>query len=72
MDHSGRFIYGKLCLGANDREVYTNSSLYLQEGNYFSGDEFVAVDGGFEGDGGLPGSYKNPGQDKIKKLFNLT
>ena len=72
MDHSGRFIYARLCLGANDREVYTSSPLYLQEGNYFSEDEFVAVDGGFEGDGHLRCSYKNPGQDEIKKLFNLT
>ena len=72
MDHSGRFIYARLCLGANDREVYTSSPLYLQEGNYFSEDEFVAVDGSFEGDGRLRCSYKNPGQDEIKKLFNLT
>ena len=59
-------------MGANDRDVYTSSPLYLQEGNYFSEDEFVAVDGGFEGDGRLRCSYKNPGQDEIKKLFNLT
>jgi hypothetical protein len=72
MDHSGRFIYAWLCLGAHDREVYNSSPLYLQEGNYFSEDEFVAVDGGFEGDGRLQCSYKNPGQDEIKKLFNLT
>jgi hypothetical protein len=25
MDHSGQFIYARLCLGANDREVYTSS-----------------------------------------------
>jgi len=72
MDHSGRFIYARLYLGANDREVYTSSHLYLPGGNYFSEDEFVAVDGGFEGVGLLPCSYKNPGQDEIKKLFNLT
>ena len=72
MDHSGWLIYARLCLGANDREVYNSSPLYLQEGNYFSEDEFVAVDSGFEGDGRLRCSYKNPGQDEIKKLFNLT
>jgi len=66
MDHSGQFIYARLCLGANDREVYTSSPLYLQEGNYFSEDEFVAVDSGFEGDGRLQCSYKNPGHDEIK------
>jgi hypothetical protein len=31
MDHSGQYIYARLCLGANDREVYTSSPLYLQE-----------------------------------------
>jgi len=72
MDHSGQYIYARLCLRANDREVYTSSPLYLQEGNYFSEDEFVAVDSGFEGDGRLRFSYKNPGQDEIKKPFNLT
>jgi len=59
-------------LGANDRDVYTSCPLYLQEGNYFSEDEFVAVDGSFEGDGRLQCLYKTPGQDEIKKLFNLT
>ncbi len=53
MDHSGRLIFPRLCLGGNDREVFTSSPLYLQEGHFFSDDEFVAVDGGFEGDGRL-------------------
>ena len=35
MDHSGRYTYLRLCLGKNDREVFTGSSLYLQEGNFF-------------------------------------
>jgi len=29
MDHSGQFIYARLCLGANEREVYTSSPLCL-------------------------------------------
>jgi hypothetical protein len=38
---------------------------------FFSNDEFVAADGAFEGDGCLKCSYKNPGNDKVKKLWNL-
>jgi len=72
MDHSGRYIFARLCLGANDREVYTSSPLYLHEGDYFSGEEFVAADGAFEGDGRFRCSYKNPGNDEVKELFNLT
>jgi len=40
-------------LGGYDWEVYTRSPIHLQEGSYFSDDEFVAVDGGFELDGCL-------------------
>jgi len=50
-DHTGRYIYVRVCLGRNDREVFTSSPLYLQEGDFFSEDEFIASDGGFEGDG---------------------
>jgi hypothetical protein len=48
MDHSGRFIFARVSLGGNDRECYTGSPLYLQEGKYFSDGQFVAADGGFE------------------------
>ena len=41
------------------------------EGEFFLEDEFVAADGAFEGDGCLRCSYKNPGNDDIKKLWNL-
>jgi hypothetical protein len=71
MDHSGRFIYAHVCLGKNDRGVFTSSLLYLQEGDYFSEDEFVASDVAFEGDGHFRCSYKNPGNNEVKKLFNL-
>jgi hypothetical protein len=37
MDHSGCYIYVKVVLGKNDREVLISSPLYLQEGEYFSG-----------------------------------
>jgi len=72
MDHSGHCIFAHLCLGANDRDVYTSSPLYLHEGDYFSGEEFVAADGAFKGDGRFRCSCKNPGNDEVKKLFNLT
>ena len=72
MDHSGRYIFARLCLGGNDREVFTGSPLQLHEGDFFSNDEFVAADGAFEGDGRFHCSYKNPGNDKVKKLFNVT
>ncbi len=51
IDHSVRFIFVSVSLGSNDREVYTTSPLYLEEGAFFSPGEFVAADGGFEGDG---------------------
>jgi hypothetical protein len=71
MDHSGHYIFACLCLGKNDHEVFTASPLYLQEGECFSVDEFVAADGAFEGDGRLRCSFKNPGNDEVKKLWNL-
>jgi len=63
MDHSGQYIYACICLGKNGCEVFTSS--------YFWDDEFVAADGAFEGDGCLKWSYKNPGNDEVKKLWNL-
>ncbi len=71
MDHSGRYNFARLCLGKNDREVFTASPLYLQEDEFFSVDEFVASNGAFEGDGCLRCSFKNPGNDEVKKLWNL-
>jgi hypothetical protein len=71
IDHSGRFIFVRVSLGNNDREVYTTSPLYLDEGAFFSNGEFVAADGGFEGDGRFICSYKNPDNDRNKIIFNL-
>jgi hypothetical protein len=34
-------------------------------------DDFVAADAAFEGDGHLHCSLKNPGNDDMKKLWNL-
>jgi hypothetical protein len=39
------YIFARVCLGKNDQEVSYSSPLYLQEGNFFSDDEFVAADG---------------------------
>ncbi len=71
MDHSGHYIFVGITHGKNDREVYTSSPLYLQEGDYFSDGEFLAADGAFDGDGSLYCSHKNPGNDPTKKLVNL-
>jgi len=71
MDHSGHYIFTRLCLGENDCEVFTASPLHLQEGEFFLDDEFVAANGVFEGDGHLRCTFKNPGNDKVKKLWNL-
>jgi len=60
-----------LCLGKNDHEVFTASPLYLQEGEFFLVDEFIAANGAFEGDGHLCCSFKNPGNNEMKKLWNL-
>jgi hypothetical protein len=43
----------------------------LEEGDYFSKDEFEAADGTLEGKGCLKCSYRNPGIDEVKKLWNL-
>jgi hypothetical protein len=58
-------------LEKNDREVLTSSPLYLNEGDYFSDGEFLAADGGFEGDGVLRSSYNIVGNDRNRQLFNL-
>jgi hypothetical protein len=55
--------------GKDDREVFTSSLPYLQHGDYFSCDEFLGLDRGFESDGCLRCSYKNPANDEI--IFNL-
>ncbi len=49
MDHTGRYIFLLLCLGRNDREVFTGSPLYLREGEFFSDNQWISSDGAFEG-----------------------
>ncbi len=43
----------------------------MNERDYFCLNKWLAGDGGFEGDGPIRYSYKNPGDDDDKKLFNL-
>jgi len=71
IDYTGRFIFVLVALGKNDREFWCQSQLYLQRGMYFCGQQYVASDGGFHGDGPIKFSYDNPGNDQIKKMFNL-
>jgi hypothetical protein len=35
MDHTGCYIFLRVCLGKNDPEVFTGSPLYLREGEFF-------------------------------------
>jgi hypothetical protein len=67
MDHSSHYIFARICLGKNDCEVFTPSPLYLQKGEFFLDDEFIAADGAFKGDGHLCCSFKDPGNDEVKK-----
>jgi len=71
IDYTGRFIFVLVALGKNDREFWTQCPLYLQKGLYFCGLQYVASDGGFHGDGPVKFSYDNPGNDPVKKAFNL-
>ncbi len=71
MDHTGHYIFLRVCLGKNDREVLTGSPLYLREQEFFSDKQWIASDGGFDGDGGFVCSYKNPGNDQDKIHYNL-
>ena len=66
MDYTGRYIYVYVGLAKNDREMFTSLPLYLQRGYWFSDGEFIAADGGFEGDGPVRASFKNPGADTNK------
>jgi hypothetical protein len=49
MDHTGCYIFLCVCLGNNNQEVFTGSSLYLCEGEFFSNNQWVSLDGAFEG-----------------------
>jgi DDE superfamily endonuclease len=66
MDYTGRYIYVYVGLAKNDREMFASLPLYLQHGYWFSDGEFIAADGGFEGDGPVRASFKNPGADANK------
>ncbi len=71
MDHTGWYIFVCVCLGNNDREVFTSSPLYLHEGDFFSDDERVSSNGSLKGGRKFMCSYKDPRNDPIKIRFNL-
>ncbi len=43
----------------------------MQEGDFFSENQWVASDGGFVGDGQFVCLYKDPGNDQDKIRYNL-
>jgi hypothetical protein len=43
--------------GTNDRDQFTSSVLYSQKWEYFNGDEFIAADGIYRGDGHCKTSF---------------
>ena len=56
----------------NDREVYNNSDLCLNQGQYLSGDERILADGGFIGGGGLlvhMNTYNRAKDDNTKRVM---
>lgn len=70
MDYTGRFIYVLVRLAKNDRDFFTSTPLYMQEGLWFDDGQYIASDGGFEGDGAVRYSYKDCGNDVDKITFN--
>jgi hypothetical protein len=71
IDFTGRYIYVDVGFGKNDRDYFTLTDLYVQEGAYFSEGEWLASDGGFVGDGPVRYSHNNPGNDSDKVLYNI-
>jgi hypothetical protein len=69
VDHSSHFIFARLSLGTNDREIYTTSPLYLCEGDLFQMIHLLPQTVLFEGDGRFIYSYKNSGSDENKTTF---
>jgi len=70
IDRQGRFIYARLCLPTNDREALTSSPLYLQQGEYFTDGEWIATDGGFQGDEPHRASFDDP-RTESEQYFNV-
>ena len=71
-DFSGRIIYcaDNIQGRPNDRSSFTHLPLYMDQGLYFDDDQFVAVDGGFDGDGPLRSSFREP-NTPARVAFNL-
>lgn len=66
-----RYVHTGIEGRRNDREAYVSLPLYMQRGEYFSGSQFLAADGGFDGDGPIQMSHRSIGGDADKALYNL-
>jgi len=71
IDYTGRFIYVHVGLAKNDREMFTSLPLYWRRGQYFTGLQHLAADGGFDGDGPINCSFKDPGENVDRQTYNL-
>ena len=75
IDFDGYFRYAKVDIDGrpNDRQVYTESDLYLDRGAFFGPDEWIAADGIFEGDGSCGVSYtgREMHNDESKQEYNV-
>ena len=72
IDKTGLFRYMEtMVVGKrNDRDMWTSCKLYLERGFYFSEDQCVAADGGFQGDGPIIYSFDDL-TDETRALYNL-
>jgi hypothetical protein len=55
----------------SDKEMWTESTLYLYRGRFLTLEEVIAADGGFRGDGPCIYSWDNPGNDPAKQAYNV-
>ncbi len=72
IDNLGYFTYVVTGIEGtvSDREILTQSPLYMDRGEYFSEGEWMGTDGAFQGDGPVVYSYKDMQGDYYKQLFN--
>ena len=73
IDKDGLFIWvDPLVKGrVNDRTQFTNCDLYLNAGRYFSEGEWMASDGGFQGNGPAVYSFNDLRGDRSRQVYNL-
>lgn len=68
-----RFVETGIPGRVSDREAFTRCGLYMNRGDYFSEEEWVAADGGFRGDGPIMYSFdaRELGSKQQRMDFNL-